>query len=147
MGLIDKFKKTENTELLHAELKAKVIKEEEIPIPTTKVAGKGKNLPKENNITKSETVTEDHQKDFSDGEKEVDNLELFIEDFLTEYYKSDKSSRMIRIQKKNFDALSKLKGDNISISQFVNYAIHSTLKSEQYKKIIKTIVKTIKNKQ
>ena len=137
MGLIDKFKKTENTELLHAELKAKVITKEEIPAPTKKVDEKEKILPKEKIIA-------DHQNDDSDRkENPVDDLEKFIEDYLDEYSKSEKSSRMIRIQEEHFDVLAKLKVHNISISKFVNFAIHSTLKSEQYKKIIKII----KNKQ
>ena len=144
MGLIDKFKKTENTELLHAELKAKVITKEEIPTPTKKVDEKEKILPKEKKVAEKEKIIADHQNDDSDRkEKPVDDLEKFIENYLDEYSKSEKSSRMIRIQEEHFDALAKLKVHNISISKFVNFAIHSTLKSEQYKKIIKII----KNKQ
>lgn len=127
MELIDKFKKKENTDVLHAELKAKVLKEEK--------------------DTDTKVITEDLKKHLPDSEEAVDNLDLFIEDFLTEYAKSDKTSRMVRIQEKNFDALAKLKVHNISISQFVNFAIHSTFKSKQYKKIIKTIIKNLKNKQ
>lgn len=128
MGLIDKFKESGKNAELQEELKAKLSNKKNVPVVEKKIAEKIEIVENAN-------------------EEEVgDDLELFVKEFFSSYPKIDKKSRLIRIQYDNFEALAKLKIHNISISEFVNFAICNTLKSEEYKKIIK-IIKSIKNKK
>lgn len=111
MGLIDKLKNTEES----AKLKSEVIKE------TIKQESKDS----DQNITNSKF--------------DENSINDFVIGFLKNYDKSKKQSRMIRLQDDNFEELVQLKIHNISISKFVNLAIHKTLKSKDFKQILKSL--------
>jgi len=68
-----------------------------------------------------------------------EELEAFVSIFKKGYKESDKENRMLRLQKKNYKSLIKLKLDKVSISEFVNFAIFYALKSSQYDKIVKLL--------
>lgn len=121
MELIDKFKSTEKKKEIPKEAQIKGVKDNAI------------SQAKEN----SKQTGEQAEK------SEDDKLEKAIFAFKDSYAKSDKTSRMIRLQEDNFEMLAKLKAHNIGISEFLNFSIYITSKSEQYQKMIK-IFKTKK---
>ncbi|MBT2621313.1 hypothetical protein [Chryseobacterium sp. ISL-6] len=65
-----------------------------------------------------------------------DELLSIISEFVQTYKDSDKTSRMIRIQDVQYRKLVSLRADGISVSRFISFAVHFTLKSKDYDTII-----------
>jgi hypothetical protein len=70
-----------------------------------------------------------------------EKLEAFVNDFKDSYKHLEKENRMVSLQKKNYKSLIKLKVDKVSMSEFINFAIHFTLKSSSYSDIVKLLKK------
>lgn len=102
-------------------------------------------LPKKGNTKKS--INQTIKRKESSTEKQTmtktveanDELLVFLEAFKKTYKQSEKDNRMLRIQRKNYKELVKLKVDNIAISEFVNFAISFTLKSNHFDAIVKQL--------
>lgn len=74
------------------------------------------------------------------GLSEIDNeLQNVINDFVATYKQSDKTGRMIRIQDAHYRKLVSLRADGISVSEFISFAVHYFLNSEDIDSIIKQL--------
>lgn len=144
MGILDKFNSSEAKKTLEDDLKSKV------GITGDKSSdeknSKKENTKKENNPIKRKEETEENVKldlikidKLEEVNQEV--LEAFVNEFKDNYKQLEKENRMISLQKKNYKNLIKLKVDKVSMSEFVNFAIHFTLKSSNYNHIIKLLKK------
>jgi hypothetical protein len=70
-----------------------------------------------------------------------EKLEAFVSEFKENYKNLEKENRMVSLQKKNYKNLIKLKVDKVSMSEFINFAIHFTLKSSSYNDIVRFLKK------
>lgn len=86
---------------------------------------------------KESNLREKKEPEITGGQDE--ELASFLEAFKQSYKQSEKDNRMLRIQRKNYKELVKLKVDNIAISEFVNFAIAFALKSKRFETIIKQL--------
>lgn len=106
---------------------------------------KVKELPKKGNTKKSINQTSKRKESTSVKQtttktvEQDEELTAFLEAFKKTYKQSEKDNRMLRIQRKNYKELVKLKVDNIAISEFVNFAISFTLKSNHFDAIVKQL--------
>lgn len=68
---------------------------------------------------------------------ELDDKTLcIINEFVDSYKSNDKTSRMIRIQDHHYRKLVGLRADGISVSEFVSFAVHLALKSDDYENFL-----------
>jgi len=86
---------------------------------------------------------EDLELNQSSGLDEIcqEKLEAFVSEFKENYKNLEKENRMVSLQKKNYKSLIKLKVDKVSMSEFINFAIHFTLKSSSYSDIVRYLKK------
>lgn len=124
MGILDQYVTEEDKEELSKNLKLPPKKAEAVvntheKNPKTSVSEKKKQTKK---IKPSES-------------REIpinEDLESIINDFNATYKQSDKTGRMIRIQDAHYRKLVALRADGISVSEFISFAVHLTLKSKDY---------------
>lgn len=97
-------------------------------------------LPVDEKVRKTDTA---NKKSKASGKKTAekiasadDELLSVINEFVQTYKESDKTSRMIRVQDTQYRKLVSLRADGISVSRFISFAVHFTLKSKDYDTII-----------
>jgi len=130
------------------EVKTQIGSEKPVEKEVEKVKGKGKVSTKiigEVSKKRKETKKKEEKLELNES-SDFENLpeselEAFVLNFRESYKQSEKEHRMINLQKKNYKNLIKLKVDIVSMSEFVNLAIALTLKSSNYKNIIKFLKK------
>lgn len=125
MGILDRYTSDEDKEELARNLK----------LPTNDKTG---NVNTANKIIKAPVSGKksNAKKSQNDSLGPDDNLLSVIQEFVLSYKTSDKTSRMIRIQDAHYRELVSLRADGISVSEFISFAVHFTLRSKDYDTII-----------
>jgi hypothetical protein len=171
MGILDKFQDGEAKKSLSEDLKSKVgISEsgfaeddEEVQTENLKIQEGSENPKKKKEDEKakaneSTNVIEGKPIKRKEVEEKYENLELsesselnnnmtkdeleaFVTNFSKNYKQSEKENRIVRLEKKNYKSVIKLKVDKVAMSEFINFAIHFTLKSSSYADIVKLLKK------
>lgn len=123
MGILDRYATEEDKEELAKNLKLPIDgKTEKVHTASKRSKASGKKAAAK--ITESKSMAPD------------DELLSVITEFVQTYKERDKTSRMIRIQDSQYRELVSLRADGISVSRFISFAVHFTLKSKDYDTII-----------
>lgn len=128
MGILDQYVTDEDKEELSKNLKLPSKKAE--TVVNTK-----ENDPK-TSVSEKKKITKKIKPSESKNIPIDEDLESIINDFIATYKQSDKTSRMIRIQDAHYRKLVALRADGISVSEFISFAVHFTLKSKDYDTMI-----------
>lgn len=133
MGILDQYVTDEDKEELSKNLKLSPNK------PKSSVNTK-KNQTKSNTSESEQVKIAKKLQQSEVGLSEIDNeLQNVINDFVATYKQSDKTGRMIRIQDAHYRKLVSLRADGISVSEFISFAVHYFLNSEDIDSIIKQL--------
>lgn len=133
MGILDQYVTDEDKEELSKNLKLSRNK------PKSSVNTK-KNQTKSNTSESEKVKIAKKILQSEVGLSEIDNeLQNVINDFVATYKQSDKTGRMIRIQDAHYRKLVSLRADGISVSEFISFAVHYFLNSEDIDSIIKQL--------
>jgi hypothetical protein len=125
MGILDRYASDEDKEELVRNLK--------LPSHDKAANINTDNKTKKAPVSGKKSSEKKNRNDLPDPD---DELLSVIHEFVQSYKASDKTGRMIRIQDAHYRELVSLRADGISVSEFISFAVHFTLRSKDYDTII-----------
>ncbi|OCA69111.1 hypothetical protein BBI01_18045 [Chryseobacterium artocarpi] len=129
MGILDRYTTDEDKEELAKNLN--------LPVDKTAISGKTTKSKKT-----SAPQTSKYEKKQAKNLNELDDKILStINQFVDSYKSNKKTSRMIRIQDHHYRKLVSLRADGISVSEFVSFAVHLVLNSEDFENFLNILKK------
>lgn len=129
MGILDRYTTDEDKEELAKNLN----------LPVDEAALPGKNTKSKKS---SPLQTSKYKNKKTKNPTELDEKILsIINQFVDSYKSNEKTSRMIRIQDHHYRKLVGLRADGISVSEFVSFAVHLVLNSEDLESFLNILKK------
>lgn len=129
MGILDRYTTDEDKEELAKNLN--------LPVDEAVLLGKNTKSKKS-----SPPQTRKYEKKKTKNLTELDAKILStIKQFVDSYKSNEKTSRMIRIQDHHYRKLVSLRAEGISVSEFVSFAVHLVLNSEDFESFLNILKK------